>query len=360
MTSVPTGESDTTLAAPAAAAGGAPPAARPAATQNPVNPAREAWYARLMRSCLASCVAAFVLFAQPAAAKSHLWKFTEVFSNASGSVQFIEMFVFDPAGTAETQLKNFPLTSNSHTFIFPNNLPAQNTFHTWILIATPAFAALPGAPVPDFIIPANFFDPAGDELRYRTILDILPLPAGALPVDGIHSRLRDGTTAVNSPTNFAGVEGSIDVSTPCVDGIDNDGDGAIDFGIDPGCASADDPDHSELDTTGAFPCDDGTDNDADGYIDFPEDPACFDPSWPREQAQCQDGVNNDGLVGTDFDAGESILGVGAGDPAGPDPQCLGKPWRNLERVSSCGLGYEISFALVGLRLLQRRRRGSAG
>jgi hypothetical protein len=272
-----------------------------------------------VRGLLALAVIA-VLGAAPASAKSHLWKFTEVFSNADGSVQFIEMFVFDPAGTAETQLKNFPLSSNANVYVFPNNLPNQNTFERWILIATPAFAALPGAPVPDYIIPANFFDPAGDELRYRTMLDILPLPPGALPVDGLHSRMRDGTTELNSPTNFAGVEGSIDVSVECSDGVDNDG---------------------------------------DGYTDYPDDPACMNALFLREAAQCQDGLDNDGLQGTDFDGGASILGPGGVDPNGADPQCLAKPWRNLERVSNCGLGYELAPLLAGLLALRRRRRGSA-
>src|SRR4030095_10128171 len=128
--------------------------------------------------------------------------------------------VFEPAGTDEIPLGGFQLTSNRDVFVFPNNLPSQNTFHTWVLIATPAFAALPGAPTPDYVIPPGFFDPAGDELRYGFLFHILAFPAG--PTDGIHSYLRDGSTAVNSPTNFAGVEGSIDVSRPCDDTLDND------------------------------------------------------------------------------------------------------------------------------------------
>jgi hypothetical protein len=309
-----------------------------------------------MRILVALCFAC-VAFPQAAAAKSHLWKFTEVFSNAGGSVQFIEMFVFDPAGTAETKLKNQTLVSNSHTFVFPNDLPNQNTFHTWILIATPAFAALPGAPVPDYTIPPNFFDPAGDQLRYRTTLDILPLPLGAVPVDGILSYLRNGSTAVNSPTNFAGASGSVDASVPCADGLDNDGDGAVDVGADPGCAGVVDPDGSERDSTGSYPCDDELDDDQDGYTDAPDDPACQGPGSPREQSECQDGVDNDGKPGTDFDAGVSILGSGGADPAGPDPQCLGVPWRNTERSPGpgCGLGFEVGAVLAGWALLRRRR-----
>jgi hypothetical protein len=165
---------------------------------------------------------------------------------------------------------------------------------------------------------------------------------------------------VNSPTNFAGATGSIDVSTPCSDGLDNDGDGAIDFGADPGCASADEPDRSERDSTGGYPCDNGVDDDGDGFADHPDDPGCRDAGWARERSQCQDGADNDGQLGTDFDAGASILGAGGVDPAGADPQCVGAPWRKKERSSSCGLGFEIGITLAGLALLRRRRDAAAG
>ena len=94
-----------------------------------------------MRRLVVSFVA-LVLLPQTAFAKAHLWKFTEVFSNEDGTVQFIEMFVFDPAGTAETKLAGHLLQSEANTFVFPTNLPNQNTFHTWILIATPAIRNL--------------------------------------------------------------------------------------------------------------------------------------------------------------------------------------------------------------------------
>jgi hypothetical protein len=98
---------------------------------------------------------------------------------------------------------------------------------------------------------------------------------------------------VNSPTNFAGVEGSVDASVPCSDGLDNDGDGAVDFGADPGCASADDPDGSERDSTGTYPCDDELDDDGDGYTDAPEDPACQGPSR-RARSRRARRCHNDG------------------------------------------------------------------
>jgi hypothetical protein len=64
-----------------------------------------------------------LLLPQAASAKSHLWKFTEIFSNQDGSIQFIEMFVFDPAGRGEWFTRNKELASDANTYVFPNNLP---------------------------------------------------------------------------------------------------------------------------------------------------------------------------------------------------------------------------------------------
>lgn len=68
----------------------------------------------------------------------------------------------------------------------------------------------------------------------------------------------------------------------CSDGIDNDGDGQIDFGADPGCAEA----HA---LTESPECDDDRDNDGDGLADWDgggfthPDPECLDtPAGNRE------------------------------------------------------------------------------
>lgn len=147
------------------------------------------------------------------------------------------------------------------------------------------------------------------------------------------------------------------LAASCNDGIDNDGDGLVDFaGTDPGCVSADDA--SERDA--ALPCDDGIDNDGDGLTDHRADasgdPGCRLPAWPREDPQCQDGVDNDGAFGTDFDGGESVLGAGAGDPDGADPDCT-FAWQDLEaKRSRCGVGPELTAVLLALTPLRRRKR----
>src|SRR5215210_380647 len=72
----------------------------------------------------------------------------------------------------------------------------------------------------------------------------------------------------------------------CSDGIDNDGDGKIDFPDDPGCVGPND----DTENSPTSPqCDDGRDNDGDGKIDYPNDPGCFAPQSDSEEDDCPDG-----------------------------------------------------------------------
>ena len=147
--------------------------------------------------------------ASPAIATFHTFRITEVFSNADGSVQFIEMqeaFGF----TGQHLFANQEFMTTGDSLIFPSNLPSSNTADKFVLLATANFAALPGAVSPDYIIPPNFFSIAGDTLAFVGA-DLLAI--GAVPVDGVQSLLRNGSTATNSPTNFAGQSGSVDVSS---------------------------------------------------------------------------------------------------------------------------------------------------
>lgn len=79
----------------------------------------------------------------------------------------------------------------------------------------------------------------------------------------------------------------------CSDGIDNDGDGAVDYPADGACSSADDNDENDFKTQ----CQDGVDNDKDGAADYPNDFSCSslqDNDETNPKSQCQNGIDDDG------------------------------------------------------------------
>jgi len=141
----------------------------------------------------------------------------------------------------------------------------------------------------------------------------------------------------------------------CSNSLDDDGDGLTDL-EDPGCADAGDPSEKAA----HLPCDNGEDDDGDGLVDLPQDPGCPAATASREDPKCQDGIDNDGDGGIDYDAG--LAANGSSDPAGPDPQCVGKPWRDREAAGSypCGLGAELALLLPPILWLAGRRRSRSG
>src|SRR5262245_25007420 len=156
----------------------------------------------------------------PALSGVHLWRVTEAFSNSDGTIQFIEMRTCCGSAGGEIFIANQPLSSNSHSFTFPANLPpaTPQAPNTHLLLATTGFAALPGAPAPDYTIPSNFFSPAGDTLSFA-VYDAWTFGA-IVPTDGSRSlnKNEDDDTdtpfiAVNSPTNLHEQTGSVTVVT---------------------------------------------------------------------------------------------------------------------------------------------------
>jgi hypothetical protein len=155
-----------------------------------------------------------------ARAASHLWRFHEVFSSADGTIQFIEMQECCGA-TAEHELNaKWILAVGTDTmFTFRKSLTG-NTANKYLLLATQGFADLPGAPAPDFIIPEGFLPLDGETLEYWMYSDATwSYTAGQIPVDGVTSLNVDGTTGVNSPTNYAGVSSSVVAVEPATWGM---------------------------------------------------------------------------------------------------------------------------------------------
>ena len=106
------------------------------------------------------------------------------------------------------------------------------------------------------------------------------------------------------------------VCPQCLDGFDNDGDGAIDYPNDPGCESADDTD--ETNPAKAPLCSDGIDNDNDGLIDYPNDPGCEsmaddDEIDPIILSACSDKLDNDGDGFVDYPADPGCISASDDD-----------------------------------------------
>jgi hypothetical protein len=178
------------------------------------------------RTTLLAAVLATALLAAPARGGSHLWVINEIFSNADGTIQFVELH--ECCGAAnEIFLANKWVRSEStgNQFVFPANLPPGSTANKYLLLATECYAALPGAPAPDYIIQDRFFDTTQDTLTYwfypKATMSFSP---GELPLNGIESLDRDGVTGPNSPTNFS--DESASVVAPCSP-ADLDADGIV-------------------------------------------------------------------------------------------------------------------------------------
>ncbi len=171
----------------------------------------------------------------PAHASFHLWRIAEVFSSTDGSVQFIEM-VDNFAGENLVGGHQLQATSDgvTNTFTIPSNLPSSATANHRLLFATPGFGSLAGGVTPDYTLPAGpFIDPAAVNISINfSNVDTLSFTGSTLPLDGAHSLVDSNPygvanllSATNTPTNFTGTSGSVNLITPTGD---YNGDGVVD------------------------------------------------------------------------------------------------------------------------------------
>ncbi len=154
-------------------------------------------------------VGAAVCASQPVFAGAHTWDVHEVFSNASGTIQFIELLESN-GGAAEGGVGSAGVSSvatGKASDACPN--VTGSTANKRYLVATPAFAALPGAPLPNCTLSGpdavDFFSKVADTIRYGSLpYDTLSFTSGQLPTDGVRSLFEGGTTGNATPTNYAG------------------------------------------------------------------------------------------------------------------------------------------------------------
>ena len=172
----------------------------------------------MCRNALRSFLAALVLLASfEAHATFHLWLITQAYSNADGSVQYIELTAY---ASGQQFVAGHTIAASqggtTHSYTLPANLPddtamtttgggyyggGASTTYRSMVIATQGFAAL-GILTPDYVVPNGFLFTSGGTLRWAEGADAWNYPA--LPTDGNLALNRNGSTSVNAPMNFNG------------------------------------------------------------------------------------------------------------------------------------------------------------
>src|SRR5437867_4134724 len=94
-----------------------------------------------------------ILVAFQARASFHTFKINEIYSNADGSVQFIELresLGFNGENFLAGHFIQCVSGTMTNTFIFPTNLP-PNTANKTCIIGTANLASIPGGVRPDYV-----------------------------------------------------------------------------------------------------------------------------------------------------------------------------------------------------------------
>jgi hypothetical protein len=155
-----------------------------------------------------------------AKAAFHLWQITQLYSNASGTLQFIEMQDLpsnDPFGFQNSvNGMSIQIVSgvNSNTFTIPGSPTlGGNTINHHLLFGTAGIQAA-GGPAPDFTLPDNFLFTGGGTINYFAIGSGTSYTA--LPSNGVSSYSFPGgsTIVTNVATNYSGAFGTVGVPEP--------------------------------------------------------------------------------------------------------------------------------------------------
>lgn len=146
--------------------------------------------------------------ATTASANFHAWTIQEAFSNADGTIQFIELST--TANGQQFLSGHFLAVEDSLGVIaqldFLTNL-ASGTAGKSFLLGTQNLADLEGGVTPDYVIPTGFIDPtSADFLNFANVNTFL---LSGLPLDGFNSLDSNGLSNVATPLNYAGETGVV-------------------------------------------------------------------------------------------------------------------------------------------------------
>jgi hypothetical protein len=157
-----------------------------------------------------ACCATFI--AAPVQAAFHTWRIREIYTDASGTRQFIELFCPDSGQTfVNGQQITVSSGGSTHTFTLDHGLPGGADSFNHALLFSTSGAQAAGAPAPNYILNDNFLFAGGGTISF------FGANSGsytALPTDGVLSRTWGDGNAVNSPQNFAGAVGLVVVPEP--------------------------------------------------------------------------------------------------------------------------------------------------
>lgn len=171
-------------------------------------PLTEAIY-RLKLALLATLTGLLLLISLNSRAAYHAWDINEIYSNADGTVQFIELRALGSGQQFMNNAVTLRATNSTVTNIFVcnSNLPAD-TFGRFCIIGTSNLTTAPGGVRPDYFIPPNFI-PRPNAPGNGAVLF---LPNGfpgnnvaavysTLPTNGDGAVVRSGASFVVAPTN---------------------------------------------------------------------------------------------------------------------------------------------------------------
>ncbi len=141
----------------------------------------------------------------------HMVQINEVYSNASGTVQFIELTMLSGGQTFFSgQTISSAQGGSIKSYMFPTNL-SRGVAGAKVLIGTTGYAALAGVPAPDYIVQNGFVFTSNLTINFAGV-DFVSFPS--VPTDGTLSIDRNLATATNTPTNNAGATGTVVLPSP--------------------------------------------------------------------------------------------------------------------------------------------------